>query len=175
MGSEMNYLKKYLIQRFKFGDWFKPGRIYYEIPDFIRAARIAVEEEKLKNRLTKWILLAGPAYENSRYKFSVLIETKKLLVWAITFGKALNLRNQNQLYSIRGLAEKVTNANNVDETVTLLDESLREILEFYIPNFLRQNYLTVFCPHCKKLGVDIRVVSDEKCEELTWMCECQKI
>jgi hypothetical protein len=130
VGSEMNYFKKYLFQWFKFSDWFTLGRVDYDIPDFIRAARIAVEQEKLKNRLTKWILLAGPVYENSRYNFPVLIETKKLLVWAISFGKSINLRNQKQLYLVRGLADKVTNANNDDEAVTLLDESLREIREF---------------------------------------------
>ena len=164
------YFKKYLFQRFKFSNWFITEKVCYKIPDFIRAASIAVEEERLKNRLTKWILLAGPAYENSRYKFPVLIETKKLLVWAISFGKALNLRNQNQLYSVRGLADKVTNANNYDETVTLLDESLREILEFYIPNLLRQNYLTVFCPHCRKLGVDVKIIYGEQDEEPNWEC-----
>ena len=160
---------------FKFSDLFSFGRVDNDIPNFIRAARIAVEEEKLKNRMTKWILLAGPVYENSRYNFPVLIETKKLIVWAITYGRALNLRNQNQLYLIRGLAEKITNSNNDDETVTLLDERLREVLEFYIPNFLRQNYLTVFCPYCKQLGVEVIIIERKFDEKSKFLCECQQI
>jgi hypothetical protein len=78
-------------------------------------ARIVYEDEQRSKRLTKWLLLAGPAYENSKYKCSILIETKKLFVWAITFGKTIILQNENQLESVRYLATQVINANNDDD------------------------------------------------------------
>ena len=118
------------------------------------------------------LLLAGPAYENSKYKCSILIETKKLFVWAITFGKTIILQNENQLESVRYLATQVINANNDDETVKLLDESLRVVLDSYLPSFLQQNYLTVFCPHCRKNDVEVKTISSAKDEGPNWVCVC---
>ena len=138
----------------------------------MKVARRVYEEEQRIKRLTKWILLAGPAYENSKYKCSILIETKKLFVWAITFGKTINLQNEKQMESARYLATQVINANNDDETVKFMDESLRVVLEPYLHSFLQQNYLTVFCCHCRKFGVDVKTISDAKDEEPNWMCEC---
>ena len=147
---------------------------FTEMPEFIRAASRAVEELRKKNRFTKWVLLAGPAYGDEKFKCSVLIETKKLLVWAVTFGKAIKLRNQNQLRMVRDLSSKISDANTDDETVQLIEESLREILLFYVPNFQRQNYLTVFCPSCLKLGVNLKVLTrdNEDSDDYKWCCEC---
>ena len=74
--------------------------------------------------------------------------------------------------SARYLATQVINANNDDETVKFMDESLRVVLEPYLLSFLQQNYLTVFCPNCRKLGVDVKTIGDEKDEEPNWVCEC---
>ena len=188
--------KKYFTKRFYFSDWFSqpdptfdiPERLFinrkdlnendnqitftYDLPEFLKVARRVYEEEQRSKRLTKWILLAGPAYENSKYKCSILIETKKLFVWAITFGKTINLQNEKQMESARYLATQVINANNDDETVKFMDESLRVVLEPYLHSFLQQNYLTVFCCHCRKFGVDVKTISDAKDEEPNWMCEC---
>ena len=188
--------KKFIPKRFNSSEWFSqpdptfdiPEGLFinqkdlnengnqstftYDLPEFMKVARRVYEEEQRSTRLTKWILLAGPAYEKSKYKCSILIETKKLFVWAITFGKTINLQNEKQMESVRYLATQVINANNDDETVKLLDESLRVVLEPYLPSFLQQNYLTVFCCHCRKLGVDVKIISDTKDEEPNWMCEC---
>ena len=188
--------KKYFTKRFYFSEWFSqpdptfdiPERLFinrkdldesdsqitftYDLPEFLKVARKVYEDEQRSKRLTKWLLLAGPAYENSKYKCSILIETKKLFVWAITFGKTINLQNEKQLESVRYLATQVINANNDDETVKFMDESLRVVLEPYLHSFLQQNYLTVFCCHCRKFGVDVKTISDAKDEEPNWMCEC---
>jgi hypothetical protein len=144
----------------------------YDLPEFLKVARIVYEDEQRSKRLTKWTLLAGPAYENSKYKCSILIETKKLFVWAITFGKTIILQNEKQMESVRYLATQVINANNDDETVKLLDESLRVVLEPYLPSFLQQNYLTVFCPHCRKHDVEVKTISSAKDEDSNWVCVC---
>ena len=160
--------KKFIPKRFNFSEWFSqpdptidiPEGLFinqkdlnedgnqsiftYDLPEFMKVARRVYEEEQRSKRLTKWILLAGPAYENSKYKCSILIETKKLFVWAITFGKTINLQNEKQMESARYLATQVINANNDDETVKFMDESLRVVLEPYLLSFLQQNYLTVF-------------------------------
>ena len=188
--------KKFIPKRFNFSEWFSqpdptfdiPEGLFinqkdlnengnqsiftYDLPEFMKVARRVYEEEQRSKRLTKWILLAGPAYENSKYKCSILIETKKLFVWAITFGKTINLQNEKQTESARDLATQVINANNDDETVKFMDESLRVVLEPYLHSFLQQNYLTVFCCHCRKFGVDVKTISDAKDEEPNWMCEC---
>ena len=188
--------KKYFTKRFYFSEWFSqpdptfdiPERLFinrkdlnesdsqitftYDLPEFLKVARRVYEDEQRSKRLTKWLLLAGPAYENSKYKCSILIETKKLFVWAITFGKTIILQNENQLESVRYLATQVINANNDDETVKLLDESLRVVLEPYLPSFLQQNYLTVFCPHCRKHDVEVKTISSGKHEEPNWVCVC---
>jgi hypothetical protein len=188
--------KKFISKRFNFSEWFSqpdptfdiPERLFinrkdlyeidnkitftYDLPEFLKVARIVYEDEQRSKRLTKWLLLAGPAYENSKYKCSILIETKKLFVWAITFGKTIILQNENQLESVRYLATQVINANNDDETVKLMDESLRVVLEPYLPSFLQQNYLTVFCPNCRKLGVNVNTISDAKDEGPNWVCVC---
>ena len=147
---------------------------FTEMPEFIRAASRAVEELRKKNRFTKWLLLAGPAYGDDKFRCTILIETKKLLVWAITFGKAIKLRNQNQMRMVRDLSSKISDANNDDETVQLIEESLREILLFYVPNFQRQNYLTVFCPSCLKLGVNLIALesNSDDSDDYKWTCEC---
>jgi hypothetical protein len=189
-------LKKFISKRFNFSEWFSqpdptfdiPERLFinqkdldgsdnqitftYDLPEFMKVARRVYEEEQRSKRLTKWSLLAGPGYKNSKYKYSILIETKKLFVWAITFGKTIILQNEKQMESVRYLATQVINANNDDETVKLLDESLRVVLEPYLPSFLQQNYLTVFCPYCKKLGVNVKIISDAKDGEPNWACEC---
>ena len=188
--------KKLIPKRFNFSEWFSqpdptfdiPERLFinrkdlyeidnqitftYDLPEFMKVARRVYEEEQRSKRLTKWILLAGPAYENSKYKCSILIETKKLFVWAITFGKTINLQNEKQIESARYLATQVINANNEDETVKFMDESLRVVHEPYLPSFLQQNYLTVFCPNCRKLGVDVKTISDAKDDDPSWVCEC---
>ena len=188
--------KKFIPKRFNFSEWFSqpdptfdiPEGLFinrkdlneidkqiaftYDLPEFMKVARRVYEDEQRSKRLTKWLLLAGPAYENSKYKCSILIETKKLFVWAITFGKTINLQNEKQMESARYLATQVINANNDDETVKFMDESLRVVLEPYLHSFLQQNYLTVFCCHCRKLGVDVKTISDAKDEEPNWMCEC---
>ena len=74
--------------------------------------------------------------------------------------------------SARYLATQVINANNDDETVKFMDDSLRVVLEPYLHSFLQQNYLIVFCCHCRKFGVDVKTISDAKDEEPNWMCEC---
>ena len=188
--------KKFIPKRFNFSEWFSqpdptfdiPEGLFinpkdlnenenkitftYDLPEFMKVARRVYEEEQRIKRLTKWILLAGPAYEKSKYKCSILIETKKLFVWAITFGKTINLQNEKQLESVRYLATQVINANNDDETVKLMDDSLRVVLEPYLHSFLQQNYLTVFCPNCRKLGVNLKTISDAKDEDPSWVCEC---
>ena len=188
--------KKFIPKRFNFSEWFSqpdptfdiPEGLFinrkdlneidnqitftYDLPEFMKVARKVYEEEQGSKRLTKWLLLAGPAYENSKYTYSILIETKKLFVWAITFGKTINLQNEKQMESARYLATQVINTNNDDETVKFMDESLRVVLEPYLHSFLQQNYLTVFCSHCRKLGVDIKAISDAKDEEPNWVCEC---
>ena len=189
--------KKLISEQFNFSEWFSqpdptfdiPEGLFinqkdlnengnqstftYDLPEFMKVTQIVYEEEHRNKRLTKWLLLAGPAYEYSKYKCSILIETKKLFVWAITFGKTIDLQNENQLESVRYLATQVINANNDDETVKFLDESLRVVLELYIPSFLQHNYLTVFCPNCRKLGLDVKIIADENNEEKTkWICEC---
>ena len=188
--------KKFIPKRFNFSEWFSqpdptfdiPEGLFinrkdlneidnqitftYDLPEFMKVARRVYEDEQRSKRLTKWLLLAGPAYENSKYKCSILIETKKLFVWAITFGKTINLQNEKQMESARYLATQVINANNDDETVKFMDESLRVVLEPYLHSFLQQNYLTVFCCHCRKFGVDVKTISDAKDEEPNWMCEC---
>ncbi|CAM8649246.1 hypothetical protein MCEMSE6_02249 [Oxalobacteraceae bacterium] len=188
--------KKFIPKRFNSSEWFSqpdptfdiPEGLFinqkdlnengnqsiftYDLPEFMKVARRVYEEEQRSTRLTKWILLAGPAYEKSKYKCSILIETKKLFVWAITFGKNINLQNENQLESARYLATQVINANNDDETVKFMDESLRVVLEPYLPSFLQQNYLTVFCCHCRKHDVEVKTINDAKDEEPKWACEC---
>ena len=188
--------KKFIPKRFNFSEWFSqpdptfdiPEGLFinrknlneidnqitftYDLPEFMKVARRVYEDEQRSKRLTKWLLLASPAYENSKYKCSILIETKKLFVWAITYGKTIDLQNEKQLESVRYLATQVINANNDDETVKFMDESLRVVLEPYLPSFLQQNYLTVFCPNCRKLGVDVKTISDAKDEEPNWVCEC---
>ena len=178
--------KKFISKRFNFSEWFSqpdptfdtPERLFinrkdlnendnqltftYDLPEFLKVARRVYEEEQRSKRLTKWLLLAGPAYENSKYKCSILIETKKLFVWAITFGKTISLQNEKQMESVRYLATQVINANNDDETVKFMDESLRVVLEPYLPSFLQQNYLTVFCPHCKNVGVNAEIIFNKK-------------
>ena len=190
--------KKFIPKRFNSSEWFSqpdptfdiPEGLFinqkdlnenvnqsiftYDLPEFMKVARRVYEEEQRSKRLTKWLLLAGPGYENSKYKCSILIETKKLFVWAITFGKTINLQNEKQMESARYLATQVINANNDDETVKFMDESLRVVLEPYLHSFLQQNYLTVFCCHCRKLGVDVKTISDAKDEEPNWMCECDQ-
>ena len=189
--------KKLISEQFNFCEWFSqpdptfdiPEGLFinqkdlnengnqstftYDLPEFMKVMQIVYEEEHRNKRLTKWLLLAGPAYEYSKYKCSILIETKKLFVWANTFGKTIDLQNENQLESVRYLATQVINANNDDETVKFLDESLRVVLELYLPSFLQHNYLTVFCPNCRKLGLDVKIIADENNEEKTkWICEC---
>ena len=188
--------KKFIPKRFNFSEWFSqpdptfdiPEGLFinrkdlneidnqiaftYDLPEFMKVARRVYEDEQRSKRLTKWLLLAGPAYENSKYKCSILIETKKLFVWAITFGKTINLQNEKQMESARYLATQVINANNDDETVKFMDESLRVVLEPYLLSFLQQNYLTVFCCHCRKFGVDVKTIGNEKDEEPNWVCEC---
>ena len=188
--------KKFIPKRFNFSEWFSqpdptfdiPEGLFinrkdlneidnqitftYDLPEFLKVARKVYEDEQRSKRLTKWVLLAGPAYENSKYKCSILIETKKLFVWAITFGKTINLQNEKQMESARYLATQVINSNNDDETVKFMDESLRVVLEPYLHSFLQQNYLTVFCCHCRKLGVDVKTISDAKDDDPSWVCEC---
>ena len=112
--------KKFIPKRFNFSEWFSqpdptfdiPEGLFinpkdlnenenkitftYDLPEFMKVARRVYEEEQHSKRLTKWILLAGPAYENSKYKCSILIETKKLFVWAITFGKTIIPQNETE-------------------------------------------------------------------------------
>ena len=188
--------KKFIPKRFNSSEWFSqpdptfdiPEGLFinqkdlnengnqsiftYDLPEFMKVTQIVYEEEHRNKRLTKWLLLAGPAYEYSKYKCSILIETKKLFVWAITFGKTINLQNEKQIESARYLATQVINANNEDETIKFMDESLRVVLEPYLPSFLQQNYLTVFCPNCRKLGVDVKTISDAKDDDPSWVCEC---
>ena len=75
---------------------------------------------------------------------------------------------------VRDLSSKISDANNDDETVQLIEESLREILLFYVPNFQRQNYLTVFCPSCLKLGVNLIALesNSDDSDDYKWTCEC---
>lgn len=189
--------KKLILKRFNFSEWFSqpdptfdiPEGLFinqkdlnekenqstftYDVSEFMKVAGIVYEEGHRNKRLTRWLLLAGPAYENSKFKCSILIETKKLFVWAITFGKTIDLQNENQLESVRYLVTQVINANNDDETVKFLDESLRVVLELYLPSFLQQNYLTVFCPNCRKLGLEVKIIADkDNKEKAKWICEC---
>jgi hypothetical protein len=189
--------KKLILKRFNFSEWFSqpdptfdiPEGLFinqkdlnekenqstftYDVSEFMKVAGIVYEEGHRNKRLTRWLLLAGPAYENSKFKCSILIETKKLFVWAITFGKTIDLQNENQLESVRYLVTQVINANNDDETVKFLDESLRVVLEFFLPSFLQQNYLTVFCPNCRKLGLEVKIIADkDNKEKAKWICEC---
>jgi hypothetical protein len=101
--------KKLILKRFNFSEWFSqpdptfdiPEGLFinqkdlnekenqstftYDVSEFMKVAGIVYEEGHRNKRLTRWLLLAGPAYENSKFKCSILIETKKLFVWAITF------------------------------------------------------------------------------------------
>ena len=80
--------KKINSNRFNFSEWFSqpdptfdiPEGLFinqkdlnengnqsiftYDLPEFMKVARRVYEEEQRSTRLTKWILLAGTAYEN---------------------------------------------------------------------------------------------------------------
>ena len=152
------------------------NKAIYEIPNFIKKSEVQSEKEKSKNGLSKWILLAGPSYENCQtYTCSILIETKKLFIWSITSGKTINLRNKIQSETVRNFSSRVIKANDNLEAVSILEEPLREVLQFYLPKFLKQKCLTIFCSYCKKLDVEIKNYGNANDENYKWQCECGNI
>ncbi len=132
--------------------------------------------EKPKHRCTKWILLEGKHYGNKNFRGAILVESKRLIPWSLLLLTGVSFHPPADDQAKQVLNTWLLNANNEDETVTILDSNLYSVTKHYVDNFIQMNLVQCYCPDCKTLHNQVLIKEygasskDKSQWNETWYC-----
>ena len=122
---------------------------------------------------TRWILVRGPAYGEIYFRGSLLVEAQELLVWADDHVKNCWSTDKADQQAREFLPTWLSEADLDDESVTLLGNTLRSVVEDYDQNFLAFGNTRLYCPDCNVLVGKVLVIKPALKEGMQmdeWTC-----
>jgi hypothetical protein len=110
---------------------------------------------------SRWILLRGPFYRDTDYNCSILVDTTMMHDWAVKNTTSVGYSDEQKEIAKDFLPEWFKEVDSEDETVTLLDESMHDVLKDWDLDFITFGWAKVWCPGCKSFTGVFQKVQDE--------------
>jgi hypothetical protein len=112
--------------------------------------------ESPKHRCSRWILINGPAYQDDGFIGTVMADVGLITNWMRKHAEGVYSSNTAEQQAREYLPDWFANADLEDESVTLLDEYQREVLQGDCLRFLWSDWAKVWCPTCSQLHSRIK-------------------
>jgi len=102
-----------------------------------------------QHRCSRWILVNGPVYAGRNFFGTVIVEASTMADWMTEHAQRVFSSNIAEQQAREFLPTWLSNADATDDSVTLLDEQQREVLQGDCLRFLWSDWAKLWCPTCK--------------------------
>lgn len=103
---------------------------------------------QLPARCTRWIVVSGPSIASPGHRATVLIEASSILDWARHHANAIWCNNRLRQAAREYLPDWLAQADTRDESVTLPDCHMSEVLLEYASDLTQVGRARCWCPDC---------------------------
>ncbi len=100
------------------------------------------------HRCSRWMLLRGPYYGDRGYLCSILVDASKMFDWLEHHAGACGTTVVKEEAAKNFLPDWVKNADLSDDTVTILDPHMRNVIKEYDLDFINKGWSKIWCPTC---------------------------
>jgi hypothetical protein len=130
----------------------------------------------MPQRCSRWILIHGPAIGSQHFKGALLVDAKSILPWAIQNAQCRSSLNPRVNQAIKVLPQWIAACDPDDESVTMPDPVILEVLQPYTETLIKQGSIKVWCPDCNRAYTSFEQISRSKRQwpdGSTWIAEWQ--
>ncbi len=127
-------------------------------------------------RCSRWILIHGPAVASQHSKGTLLVDAKSILPWAIQNAQCRSSLNPRVNQAIKALPQWIGGCDPDDESVTIPDPVILEVLQSYTETLVKQGSIKVWCPDCRLAYTSVKQTGRSKRQwpgGSTWIAEWQ--
>ena len=101
-------------------------------------------------RCSRWVLINGPIYGDGHIRGTFLVDASKIVDWMRNHAEKVYSSVQTEQEAREFLPDWFLHCDIKDESVTLLDNEQKAVLQGHTLKFVWSDWCKVWCPDCHK-------------------------